>query len=89
MNVTPTTDLTPLLGVPVDVTYRLDGQTRTHYVTVVPDELHHGATDSGRYGLKDGVRGCARYLIVNGQRSDDVSWFYWPYDGLTIQRASS
>lgn len=85
MQIAPTADLAPFVGTPVDVTYRLNG--RTHVAHVVVAELHHGATASPGYGLEGGVHGCANYLTLNGQRRVESSWFYWPYNGLTITAA--
>lgn len=89
MNITPSADLTTVVGVPADVCYQLTNRygTRLHTATVVIDEAHHGDTARPGFGLENGVRGRAVFRTVNGQRAYGSSWFYWPYDGLTITAA--
>lgn len=90
--ITPTTDLGQFVGVTSNVTHRVAGNPANvdgiAHVTVVIREAHHGATTSGRYGLDDGVSGCADYYDTRGGRTGS-SYFYWPYDGLTIETETS
>ncbi len=90
--ITPTTDLAQFVGVTTHVTHRVDGNPANvdgiAHITVRIREAHHGATTSGRYGLADGILGCADYYDTHGGRTGS-SYFYWPYDRLTIETESS
>lgn len=83
--VTPTTDLRPLVGVPVQAHYRLTRPDRTCVATGVIHELRHGADTRPDCGLTNGVAGRMTVRTAAGDRS---TWFWWPYTGLTITLTS-
>lgn len=90
MQITAATDLAQFVGIPTDVVYQLTERQRvtTHHVTVVIDEIHHGEGTRPGYGLEEGVHGRAVYRTVNGQPACGSSWFFWPYDGLSVVPAT-
>ncbi len=72
MKVTPTTDLTPLVGVPVQALHT--NHAGTHLTRGVIHELHHGTNTRPEHGITNGVHG--RMTVAPSGAS---TWFYWPY----------
>lgn len=84
MNITPSTDLTEVIGRPVSVKFQSNGSLHALDGTIT--ELFHGATSTRpEFKLEDGVRGHGRFTHNGTVHS---SWFYWPYDGLTLDLAA-